>query len=111
LGDPRVQHTVPRGLDDFELPAIEMARTVKVAGLLLDVDGKPLAGATIRNFADHHREGVGVSNSKGEFTLVDAPAGTELKGIDVHSGGKRFAGVVESVDPLVVRAKPETNKD
>jgi hypothetical protein len=102
---------VPRGVDDFELPTIEMARAMQVSGLLLDAEGKPLAEAELRGLVDKRVQGFGKSDQEGRFTMGRVPAAVPLERFLVFSGGKRWLAETESTDPLVVRVKREFTND
>ena len=98
---------VPDGDADFELPPIELTKTVTLSGRLLDSAGKPVANRRITGIKGDGRYGLGESDKNGDFKLADVPEGMKLEKFEVWSetGGRPLESTIDSTDPLVVRLK------
>ncbi len=101
-------HSVPEGVTEFELPPLELTKTIKVSGRLVNSDGQPLANCQICGIVGNARYGWGESDKNGEFILTDVPQGITLEHYQVWIGNPGQAPIqstVETKDPLVIRAK------
>jgi hypothetical protein len=108
MSDSRsARHEVPEGVDDFELPPIELTKTTTLSGRLLDNAGKPLANRRLSGVKGNGRYGFGESDKNGDFKLADVPEGMTLEKFEIwpEDGGRPLESTIESTAPLVVRMK------
>lgn len=103
LGEPWAEsYKVPADAEEFELPTIEVVRTHKVAGRLIDDNGEALAATQVLAIGKNRRYAVTVTDSEGRFAM-NVPEGVETR-IEVWKDerGPQPVTVVER-EPLVIR--------
>lgn len=93
---------VPKDVDNFELPTIEVVGTHEIAGQLVGVKDQPLPNVQLFAIHGNRRYGFGTSDAEGRFKLR-VPDGIETK-IEVYVEGRGSMPVqVIQREPLVVR--------
>lgn len=97
---------IPQGVQEFELPVIEMVPTTRITGTLHDADGKPMANVQINGVVGNRRHGFGKTDDKGAFVLPDVPVGLKLESFGIWTRDDHFIGEPISTEPLVVRVRP-----
>jgi hypothetical protein len=70
---------VPKGAEEFELPAIEVAMARIFSGRLIDQHGRPVAQARLAIVDGGRYHGSGFSDDDGRFTMGDVPESIEPK--------------------------------
>jgi beta-lactamase regulating signal transducer with metallopeptidase domain len=102
--------TVPEDAKKFTLPPLEVVRTKKISGRLVDPDGKPVAHAQLSIEWDSAHDYAGKSDDKGQFVLR-VPAEAPLDALQFNAffvtTEPHEAEVVQR-DPLVLRIRPPT---
>ncbi len=100
--------TVPEGVETFDLPTIELVKTARYEGRLIDSDGKPVAGAIVSGNDGRQNLGRGETDRDGRFSLIatvdiesyrvwvkgiqhDAPAGEDRPAAAEAAGGDQVA--------------------
>ncbi len=91
---------------EFTWPTIDVFPSVKVTGKLLNGAGEPVPNVQLRGvIANHVYPGIGNTDKDGVFTLDSVPKDVRLETFTIWTKDKRFKGVIESHDPLVVRVR------
>lgn len=95
-------YQVPEGVEEFELPTIEVVATHEIRGTLIGAQGEPLEARQVIAFAGNRRYGFAKTDAEGQFTMR-VPDGVETQ-IEVYTEerGQEPVTVVER-EPLVVR--------
>jgi hypothetical protein len=106
LGEPwDERRTVTADQKDYEWPTIEVVRSFKIPGKLVDAEGKPMPNMGISGASGNRRYGFGNTNENGDFTLSGVPKEIQLEKFDIWTRDEQFTGVAESTTPLIVRLK------
>jgi parvulin-like peptidyl-prolyl isomerase len=111
---------IPAGVDRFDLPPIELARTCVIKGRLVDTDSRAIAGVRIRgsrcSFGEHEKKPAvevdhwTTTDSSGSFQFDDLAAGTTVTLLPVRSAVAltELVSVVAGADkPIQLQAKKE----
>jgi hypothetical protein len=91
--------TIPDAVEKFDLPAIQMVKTVRYEGQLIDNAGKSVVGAWVFG-SDGRRVGRTTTDGDGKFSVL-LPADHESFSALVN--GVRYAAALEKTDPLVLK--------
>jgi hypothetical protein len=106
IGEPwKDKRTVPADAKEYNWPPIEVAPSTKIAGKLIDREGKPMANVRINGIVGNRRYGFGETDKDGLFTLRAVPKEIQLESFGIWTRDERLNGVIDSTDPLVVRAQ------
>jgi hypothetical protein len=103
LGAPWAEpYQVPKNVDSFALPTIEVVGSSEMKGLLIGADDQPLANIEVMAIEGNRRYGFGKSDAEGRFTM-HVPDGVDTR-IEVYleTRGSLPVQVVQK-DPLVVK--------
>lgn len=98
-----VEINVPADAEDFELPALEVAKTQTLSGRLLGEDDRPVSYATVHGLLRGYRYGFGVTDNEGNFILERVPEGLELTKFQVYTDDKYLVVEPVTLDPLLLR--------
>jgi uncharacterized GH25 family protein len=103
LGSPWAEpYEVPTGVEEFELPTIEVVGTHKLSGRLVGAKDQPLQDVQVMAVDGGRRYGSTKTDSEGRFTM-NVPDGVETA-IEIYSRERGQEPVtVVTQDPLVVR--------
>ena len=77
-------YEVPIGVEEFELPTIEVVGTHKLSGLLVGEKDQPLRDVQVMAVDDGRRYGSTKTDSEGRFTM-NVPDGVETS-TEIYSG-------------------------
>jgi hypothetical protein len=107
----RDQHEIPAGMEEFELPPIEVVPARSQRGRILDEHDRPVANVKISARAPARTwtsASYGESNERGEFTLKRLPPqDVELLYLIAVNGQQAARARVEQADPLLLRVRSE----
>jgi len=109
-GSQNIRYEVPEGVEQFDLPPLELLRCKTVTGRLIDRDALPIADASVTAVRDVRHSsglcGLGRTDDDGRFTMTQFPRSVPVD--EVHwevrvSDGTRFEVCVIQADPRVLQ--------